>query len=163
MKQHTESELLHLAASYCSVAERCILDVRQKIVVAGATPEMEEQIISRLLNEKFIDESRYCLSFVKDKLRFNRWGRIKITYELRTKNIPAQMISEAIHQIDDEAYETTLYTLLKDKKRTAKGSNDRDIFNKLYRFAAGRGFESDLTVQQLKKLFKKDFDEDMDF
>ena len=160
MKQRNESEILHLAASYCSMAERCIQDVRKKTVSSGASPEMEERIIERLLKEKFIDETRYCRSFVNDKFRFNRWGRIKIEYELRQKGISADVFSEAIAEIDEEAYESVLYDLLKDKKRTAKGQNEQDVFNKLYRFALSRGFESSLIIQQLKNLFNNDFDVD---
>ena len=160
MKPRNESEILHLAASYCSTAERCIQDVRMKIVSAGATPEMEGRIIDRLLKEKFIDETRYCRCFVNDKFRFNRWGRIKIGYELRQKNIDSANISETIGRIDEETYKSALFALLKDKKRTTKGQTEQDIFNKLYRFAISRGFESNLTVQQLKKLFNKKLDVD---
>ena len=162
MKQRNEREILQLAASYCSVAERCIQDVRRKIVSAGALPEVEERIITHLVKEKFIDESRYCRCFVNDKFRFNRWGRIKIGYELRKKDVAADVFSEALSQIDEEVYESVLHTLLKEKKRTTKGRTEQDIFNKLYRFAISRGFEGNLTVQQLKKLFKNDFDVDVD-
>jgi len=162
MRQQTESEILHFAASYCSIAERCVFDVRKRILSAGASPEMTEQIIKQLKKEKFIDESRYCRSFVKDKFRFNRWGRIKISYELRGKNITSELISEAISQIDEDEYESVLYDLLKDKKRMAKGRTEQDIFRQLYRFAASRGFESHLTVQQLKRLFNTNLDVDID-
>jgi len=154
MKQLNEQEILHLAASYCSMAERCIYDVRKKIASVGASPETAERIIAHLLKEKFIDEARYCRSFVNDKFRFNRWGRIKISYELRGKNIPDTLINKAIVNIDEDEYESTLFALLKDKKRTVKGQTEQDIFAKLYRFSVSRGFESDLTVRQLKKNFR---------
>ena len=152
MKQRNESEILHWAASYCSSAERCVQDVRLKIVSAGASPEMQERIIARLLKEKFIDETRFCRSFVKDKFRFNRWGRIKIGYELRQKEIASELIDEAICQIDEEEYLSVLHDLLVDKKRTTKGKTEQELFAKLYRFAVSRGFESNLTIQQLKKM-----------
>jgi regulatory protein len=160
MKQRIEPEILHWAASYCSTAERCVWDVRQKIGSAGATSEMSERIIARLLEEKFIDEARYCRSFVNDKFKFNRWGRIKIGYELRKKDIATEIIEEALSQIDEEAYESALHALLKDKQRTTKGQTEQDLFNKLYRFAMSRGFESNLTVRQLKNLINKRFDVD---
>ena len=158
MKQRTESEILHLAAAYCSTAERCVQDVRQRITSLDATPEMAERIIAYLLKEKFIDESRYCRSFVNDKFKFSRWGRIKTGYELRQKGIDAAIISETISQINEEAYESVLYTLLKEKKRTTKGQTEQDVCTKLYRFAIQRGFESSLILQQLKILFHHDID-----
>ncbi|MDR2233176.1 MAG: RecX family transcriptional regulator [Tannerella sp.] len=162
MKQHNYSELLQMAASYCSMAERCISDVSRKITDAGASPETADKIIKRLVQEKFIDETRFCRSFVNDKFKFNRWGRIKISYELRGKNIQGSLIDEAIGQLDENEYETVLNGLLKDKKKSTKGKNEYDTFQKLYRFAAGRGFESSLIVKQLKKILHTDFDVDSD-
>ena len=162
MKQLNEQEILHIAASYCSLAERCIYDVRKKIASAGASPETGERIIAHLLKEKFIDETRYCRGFVNDKFRFNRWGRIKIGYELRGKNMNDMLINEAISNIDEDEYESVLFTLLKEKKRTVKGKDGYELFTKLYRFAAGRGFESALIAQQLRKLLNASYDADMD-
>lgn len=160
MKQRSESELLHLAAAYCSAAERCISDVRKKIISLGGTPEVAEQIISYLLKETFIDESRFCQSFVNDKFRFNRWGRIRIGFELRKKGISSAIFAESIDSIDEEQYMETLSELLKSKKRTTKGRTEQEIFNKLYRFAAGRGFENDVIIKILKVLFKENYDAD---
>ena len=80
MKQISESEMLHRAAAYCSASERCIQDVEKKIKAAGLAGEESDRIVSRLLQERFIDESRFARYFVNDKLRFNKWGRVKINY-----------------------------------------------------------------------------------
>lgn len=160
MKQRSESELLHMAAAYCSTAERCISDVRKKITTAGGQPEMAERIISYLLKEKFIDETRFCRSFINDKLLFNHWGRIRIIYELRKKEIKPALVAEAIDNIDENKYADILSELLKSKKRTTKGRSGQDTFNKIYRFAAGRGFESDIILKHLKPLFTENYETD---
>lgn len=163
MKHSDESALIQLTASYCSVCERCIYDVRKKLVAAGAAPEVAQRIIERLQKEDFINESRFCRSFAKDKFRFNGWGRIRIRYELQRKNMDGERISAALKDIDEKDYLTALSDLLKNKKRTVKGHSEQDIFNKLYRFAAGRGFESRLIIQVLKPLFKEnDASDDME-
>ncbi|MDR2120261.1 MAG: RecX family transcriptional regulator [Tannerella sp.] len=161
MKQPNEIKLLHSAASYCSICERCISDVSKKLVAAGAAPEMEKRIIERLVKEDFVNESRFSRSFANDKFRFNRWGRIRIRYELQRKRIPEELISAALDEIDEEAYQASLSDLLKDRKRTVKGNSERDVFCKLYRFAVGRGFESQLVVGNLKPLFKGDYAADV--
>ena len=152
--------MLHKAAAYCSAAERCIADVQKKIDAAGLPQEASERIIARLLQERFIDESRYTRFFVNDKLRFNKWGKIKISYELYRKNIPTSIRDEALAAIDEEEYRSTLLDLLKAKKRSTKGKDERDVFNKLLRFAAGRGFESRLAIDCLHQLFKGSEGED---
>lgn len=161
MGQITEAEMLHRAAAYCSTAERCIQEVEKKIKAAGLSPEESERIIARLLEEKFIDEQRFARYFVNDKLRFNKWGRIKIGYELQRKNIPAPVRQEALEGIDDTEYTSILLSLLKAKKRSTKGKDERDIYIKLLRFAAGRGFESREASRCLKQLFNgNDYEED---
>lgn len=156
MKELTEPEMLHRAAAYCTAAERCTYDVRKKITAAGLPDEVAERIISRLVNERFIDENRFCQSFVNDKLRFNKWGRIKIGYELQKKQIPSDIRKEALENIDEENYRSILFKLLKDKKKTTKGKDNREIFTKLLRFAAGKGFESKEAIACLKQLFNGD-------
>lgn len=164
MKPVNESEILHRMAAWCSLAERCIQDVQTKMAATDLSPEAQERVIARLLNEKFIDENRFACSFVNDKLRFNKWGRIKITYELNKRKISPAIRMEALESINEQTYQTILFTLLKTKKKTTKGKDERDIFNKLLRFAAGRGFESGEVVSCLRRLFNgKDYESDTDY
>lgn len=161
MKQISEPEMLHRAAAYCSAAERCIQDVEKKIKAAGLTGEESDRIIARLLKERFIDESRFARYFVNDKLRFNKWGRIKISYELQRKGIPADIRAEALAGIDEQEYQDILSSLLKSKKKTTRGKDERDVYTKLLRFAAGRGFEGRDANRCLKQLFNgNEYDED---
>jgi regulatory protein len=154
MKQQSESELLHRMAAWCSLAERCMQDVQKKIAATGLPPDAQERITARLLKEKFIDEDRFARSFVNDKLHFNKWGRIKIAYELVKRNIAPAIRMKALGCIDEQIYQNILLALLKAKKKTIKGTNERDIFTKLLRFAAGRGFESKEALSCLRLLFK---------
>ncbi|MDR0348090.1 MAG: RecX family transcriptional regulator [Tannerella sp.] len=158
MKQKNEPELLRLAAAYCSAAERCIYDVRKKVTSHGGSAAVAERIIAYLVKEQFIDESRFCRSFVSDKFRFNRWGRIKINSELRKKEIAPALIEEALGNIDEESYAETLQELLKSKQKTVRSRNEQDLFGKLYRFAAGRGFEQHVIANQLRLLLKNNDD-----
>ncbi|MDR1222139.1 MAG: RecX family transcriptional regulator [Tannerella sp.] len=146
----TEGETLSNLAKYCSQAERCIDDVRKKIKTAGLAEDTANSIINRLIQEKFIDEQRFCHSFVNDKLKFNHWGRIKIGYELKRRNIKPETYSDAMDAMDESEYMSVLCNLLKSKKRSVKGHSAQDTFQKLYRFASSRGFESPLIIKALK-------------
>ncbi len=162
MKEITEPEMLHKMAAYCSAGEHCIQDVRKKLDANALPQEASERIIQRLLQERFIDESRYTTFFVNDKLKFNKWGKIKIAYELYKKEIPAAIRDQAISAIDEDTYRSTLLDLLRNKKKTTKGKDERDLFNKLLRFAAGRGFESKITIECLKLILKNTDTDDIE-
>ena len=151
----TESETLNDLAGYCSQAERCLFDIRKKMQAGELSEEAKKRIIDKLVHDKFIDEKRFARSFVHDKFQFNHWGRIKIAYELKLRGIQPEVYNEAIEMIDEDEYLTVLSEILSNKKRTVKGRSSQDMYQKLCRFAAARGFETHLIINALKKILKK--------
>ncbi|MBP1677417.1 MAG: regulatory protein RecX [Bacteroidetes bacterium] len=141
-KEYSFEELLHKAASYCSISEHCISEVDEKLTAWGIEPDNKEKIITRLLSEDFINEKRYCIAFVKDKFRFNKWGKIKISFALKQKGLPAELITQALKTIDEGEYEEMLAELLKSKLKTIKWEYEYEKMGKLFSFAQSRGFES---------------------
>lgn len=149
MKRLSDPEALNKAAAYCTLCERCISEVKSKLDAWGVSHSSQQTIIDRLIDEKFIDEKRYCAAFVNDKLRFNHWGRIKIQAKLREKKLPKYLITEALANIEEEEYIDILHTLIKNKSRETGGGEERKKREKLLRFAASRGFEPSLIMKQL--------------
>ena len=157
-KPLTPSEALNKAAAYCTLCERCISEVSTKLTAWGVSHCEQEKIIARLIEEKFIDEARYCRAFVNDKVKFNRWGRIKITAALREKHLPQELIREAIEDIDEEQYLQSLGEVIATKQRELKGKEDFATQQKIIRHAASRGYEPSLIIKAIK--YKGD---EMDF
>lgn len=149
MKPLSPAEALNKAAAYCTLCERCTSEVSKKLTAWGVAPAEQEKIIERLQDEGFINELRYCRAFVNDKLRFNRWGRIKITAALYEKRLPREYITQAIEQIDEEQYMQTLRDLIAAKQKELK-SDDFATKQKIVRFAASRGFEPAKILQIVK-------------
>ena len=136
----------------CSKAEKCVSDIQQKLDNWGVEPADAQKIIETLIAERFIDEERYARYFVRDKFRFNQWGRVKIAFMLRSKKIPAILIEEALLEIEDEAYFELLSKLLNDKARKTKFINEYDKKGKLIRFAQSKGFEMEAINEAMKRL-----------
>lgn len=141
MKELTPGEALNKAAAYCTLCERCVSEVTAKLTAWGVPHCEHEKIITRLIEEKFINEARYCHAFVNDKVRFNRWGRIKIRAALSEKRLPRELINEAMDNIDEEQYTRSLAEVIAAKRKELKGVNDYTTKQKIMRFAASRGFE----------------------
>jgi regulatory protein len=93
--------------------------------------------------------------FVRDKLQFNRWGKIKIRYMLAAKLIPEEIIRDAIDGIEDHRYLEILREELTKKRRQIKDDNPFKVRNKLARFGQQRGFESGLIFQVLDEMKKR--------
>ena len=136
------------AAAYCAAAERCLADVRAKLNATTLDEDQKQAIVSELRAGGYLDEARYARAFVHDKFRFAGWGRIKIRYALRMKNLPEATVSDALASIDEDDYLSRLKTILQTKKRSLSG-DERTIRTKLLRFAASRGFETEVIYQAL--------------
>ena len=137
----TADEILHKLAAKCSTSEQCLSDIEAKINRYDLTEEERTRILRHLVEEKYIDDRRYAEAFVRDKYRFNKWGRIKITQGLRMKGIDKETISNAMGVIDEQEYLDILQDLIKAKRKSTRGKSTYEINGKLIRFATGRGFE----------------------
>ncbi|MCR8911221.1 RecX family transcriptional regulator [Barnesiella sp. ET7] len=148
----TPPEALHRAAALCSSAEHCTADIREKLARWGVTEADSRTIIDRLVQERFIDEQRYAVAFVKDKFRFSGWGRIKMRYALQQKRIDGSDIDHALATLDEEQYNDRLLELLQAKSRSIRDDDPEARRAKLFRFATSRGFESTLIFNALKQV-----------
>ena len=137
----TTDEILYKLAAKCSVSEQCLSDIEAKLSRYDLTEEERTHILRHLMEEKYVDDRRYAEAYVKDKYRFNKWGRIKIAQGLRMKGIDTETIKSAMGAIDEEEYMDILRDLIKAKRRSTRGSSEYEINGKLLRFATGRGFE----------------------
>jgi regulatory protein len=133
-------QALQRLAAYCSRGERCVQDIRRKMIRWELTEQEQTKVIRYLQREKFLDEQRFCRAFVHDKMQYNHWGVYKIRYELQKKQISESLIRAALSEIDTGETRNRLRQLLAAKRNTLKGKNDYEINQKLMRFAAGKGF-----------------------
>lgn len=137
------------ATYYCAMSEHCIKKVREKLIQWGTPNECIDSIIEKLLEADYISEERYAESYVKDKFRFNKWGKVKIQAQLKANNIPARIINKALENIVDEDYEKILDEVLDKKRKSIKNGTDYEIRAKLLRHALSKGFEYDLIASKL--------------
>jgi regulatory protein len=149
---HDQNIAYDKAAFLCSRSEHCSSDIQEKLKLWGHSAEDSELVIAKLVEEKYIDDERFARAYVKDKFRFNHWGKQKIAFMLRSKNISSEIMELAFEEIEDEGYSNELRKLLTDKEKSIKAKDQYDKRNKLMRFAMGRGFESDQIYAVLKEM-----------
>ena len=154
-KETTEQEAYLQLAALCAQAEHCRQEMRDKMRRWEMAPEAQERVIARLVKERYIDDERYARAFVKDKVRYNKWGRRKVQQGLWMKHIDDDIQQRVLDEVDDEEYLAVLKPLLKQKVKSIKAESDYELNQKLVRFAFGRGFTYDIIRQCL------DVDEDM--
>ena len=138
--------------AHCAGRETCCSDMQKKLVMWGATDQQVDKIISQLKSERFIDEMRYATAFVKDKFRYNKWGKIKIASNLRIKNIPDEIIRSALDSIDNETYIGTIRSIMLTHKNGIRAKNNYDLKAKMLRYGLSKGFESQILYDLINGL-----------
>lgn len=151
----TEKEALTRAMQLCSKKEYCSGDIRQKLAGWEVNPELTDKIIETLIREKFIDDERYATAFANDKLKFSKWGKVKIGFMLKQKGVAVEIVSSVLSSIANELYAEVLQSELKKKARSLKANSDYEFKGKLVQFAVSRGFEYDLAGKLVEELIKR--------
>ncbi|MBP5647389.1 MAG: RecX family transcriptional regulator [Bacteroidaceae bacterium] len=146
----TENEGFERAYRYCTAAEHCRSEVKAMLERHKTDVVSICHILDQLEKEKFIDEKRYARAFVHDKLLFSRWGRIRISYALRQKRIPEDVIEEAISSIDQDEYDAVLSDVADSFRRSVKGSTDYERNMYLMKRICSRGFEPSIVSRFLR-------------
>ncbi len=143
---------LNKATSLCVSSEKCEYDLKEKLDKWAVDVSDVIKIIEQLKKDDFINEKRYCNAFVKDKFKFNRWGKTKIAFMLRQKGISNQSIESAIDNIDTDEYISVLTDILSAKHKTIKDKDPYQTKAKLYNFAVSRGFENEVIKEVIKRI-----------
>lgn len=151
-KECTEEEARLKAEAYCAASERCTEDVLRKLEQWGLPDELQMPVIESLKKERYVDDARYAVAFVRDKYRFNQWGRIKIAQALRMKRIDSHSIASALEAIDKEEYLSVLTSLLRKKYRSVKADSEYERNGKTIRFAASHGYDMDEILRCMERI-----------
>jgi len=143
-KEMTEQEAYLRLAALCAQAEHCEQEMRDKMRRWGLDEAAQDKVVERLTKERYIDEERYARAFVKDKIRYNKWGRRKVQQALWMKHISDDIQQQVLDEIDEKEYLDVLRPLLKQKRKSIKAESDYELNQKLVRFALSRGFGFDI-------------------
>ena len=147
MKEVTEQGAYLQLAQLCARAEHCQYELIEKMRRWEMSDEAQARVMQRLVSERYVDDERYARAFVRDKIRYNKWGRRKVEPALWMKHIDDEIRSRALSEVDDEEYLSVLRPLLKQKRRSIKAASDYERNQKLVKFALGRGFTLDIIRQ----------------
>ena len=160
-KEITEQEAFLQLATLCAQAEHCEKEMRDKLKRWDVDDAAQDRIIQRLISERYIDDERYAQAFVKDKIRYNKWGRRKVQQALWLKHIDPEIQQRVLDEIDDSEYLDVLRPLLRQKRNTVKAQTDYELNQKLVRFALGRGFTFDI-IRQCLDVDEDDFETELE-
>lgn len=149
-----EAKVTDRMRNLCSRREYCSSDIMKKAAAAlDGDEDMAAEIVSKLIDEKYIDDLRYASAFARDKSSISGWGEVKIRYMLSAKGIARDVISEALGEVDDAKKVDRLEKLMENKARSLKG--DAQARLKMLRFGMGRGYRYDEVAEVTDRIIER--------
>jgi regulatory protein len=143
-KQLTPEQALQKLRHYCGYQERCHTEVKEKLYSLGVFKNEHDAIIATLIEEGYLDEERFAIAFAGGKFRVKHWGRVKIKYELKQKQVSEYSIKKALQQIKEDEYLDVLKKLACEKFALLKEEQHLLRKKKTMDYLIQRGFEMDL-------------------
>ena len=128
---------------YCAYRDRCQFEVEEKLRSFGLSSPDIDKLSTQLIETGFLDEKRFVIAFVTGKFRLKRWGRHKITQNLKEKRISNELIDAGLNEIDEEEYYETLQKLIRSKWE----DNMAGVYaskSRIARYTFAKGFETEL-------------------
>ncbi len=151
-KSFTVDEAKRKLEHYCAYQERCYKEVNSKLRELNMIPAAADVIIIHLIEHNFLNETRYAESFARGKFRIKKWGKQRITRELKFKQISNYNIKKGLAQISNEDYYNTFDELAAKKVESITESNIYKKRKKLADYLLYRGWESTMVYEKAKEL-----------
>jgi regulatory protein len=148
-----ESSVKKKIEHYCAYQERCHLEVTNKLNKLGVFGDELEEYVCYLIDENFLSETRFSEAYVRGKFNNNNWGKVKLSRELKLRNISDWNISNALSQINSEDYNNKLRKLCL-KLVNLSDKPEFELKNKIVKNLSYKGWEVDLVLKTLNQLIK---------
>ena len=149
-------QALQKARHYCAYQERCHSEVKEKLYGFGLKRQDVEEALSLLIEENYLNEERFAIQFAGGRFRMKQWGRIKIRYELRQKQVGDYCIKKGLASIGEEEYDRTLSRLAEDKWSDLEEEEPYIRRQKLQAWLVQKGYEMDRIQGVLTELKEKE-------
>ena len=125
--------------------------VRQRLVRKEHDEQDIDEAVSRLKEERAIDDSRVAEAIARSETSIRKRGRLRVKQKIQSAGIASSTAKQAIDEVfgnldSDELLENALAKRL----RHGKTVGDEREFNRLYRYLMGQGFESDRVLKLLR-------------
>ena len=151
-KYLTKEQALQKLKHYCGYQERCHAEVKTKLYELGVSKSYHDEIISTLIEEDYLNEERFANAFVRGKFRMKQWGRVKIKYELKQKQVSEYCIKKALKEINEEDYIKTVNELAEEKYASLKSEQYLVRKKKTMDYLFQKGFEPALINEAIQKI-----------
>lgn len=151
-KTKTAVQALQSLMRLCSRAEKSTGDARRLMRTWGVPETEQQEVVDKLVAQRFIDNRRYAEAYTREKSSLAGWGARKIAMQLRQKGVEREIITQTLAALDTDAQGDKLLEKLQRKVRTTKAASEYELRGKLLRYALGLGYDYEQAMGALDKI-----------
>ena len=148
----SREQALQKARHYCGYQFRCHQEVKDKLYSFGLSRQDVEAALATLVEEDYLNEERFAVQFAGGHFRLKQWGKVKIRYELKQRQVSDYCIKKALAAIEEDDYLKTLGKLATGKWETLKGETAFARRGKLQEYLVRKGYEQDRIAEVIRTL-----------
>ena len=148
----TINEIEQKLKKYCSYQDRCHSEVEKKLKEFDLIEEAKNKILFNLINENYLNESRFSENFVRGKFKIKNWGKIKIVQELKSRNISDLNIKRGLMEIDEVEYKNKLENIFNKKLSSLGNQSVINKKKKIFSYLSYRGWETNLIYEKINQI-----------
>jgi len=154
-QQLSLEQALQKARHYCAYQERCHSEVKEKLYGFGLRKNDVEEALSRLIEDNYLNEERFAIQFAGGRFRMKQWGKVKIRYELKQRQVGEYCIKKALAAIGEDEYDHTLAKLAGDKWESLRDEEPCIRRQKIQNHLVQKGYEHERIQAALTQILGK--------
>jgi len=136
---------------YCAYQERCHKEVVKKLKELGMIPISIDTIVSKLVEDNYLNETRFAQSYARGKFRIKKWGKIRIRRELKARDLSDYNIKKGLEEIPDLDYNTTFWALFEKRKKEVYENIPSEQKKKIISYMVYRGWELEKIYEAMQE------------
>ena len=137
---------------YCAYQERCHQEVKQKLYQLKCPTHWHDEVVVHLIHQNYLNESRFAHWYTISKWHQKKWGKLKILSALRQKNIPDNLINQALNDISQEDYLHYIHQQIKKISNEIIEDNQAKKKQIILQKMTQKGFEANLVLDILNSI-----------
>jgi regulatory protein len=155
-KNYTEDELYEYAVAALARRMRTVAELKRLMRARVEDPESEyavtlvELVIRRLKDRGYLNDSQYAAAFSTMRRDNQKFGRMRVITELKTRGVHGALIDKAVEAVYDGVGEEKQARDYLRKKRLQKPKDQKQAA-RIFRQLARAGFASKTIFTILKK------------
>ena len=145
-RDNTICILVDTSVKYIDRRLRSIKELKDYLKNKEEDTTIIEEVINKLIDNKYLDDDRFTKAFIKDKLNFTNWGDYKIKSELKRLGVNEEIIYNNISNIDDNIYYERMSKIIDKDISTNKKYNGIKLKNKIYNHLLTLGYSKEKVI-----------------